>query len=471
MNTANLSAIDALSAMQSGDISCENYVGALVERAEAYEDLNAFISFDAERVLEAACAADEERATGAEPGPLLGLPIVLKDNIDTAQYPTTGGTPGLRENQPTANSPVAQSLFDAGAICFGKSNLHELAYGVTCNNGAFGPSRNPYNRERIPGGSSGGTGTAVGARIAPAGLGSDTGGSVRIPAALCGIVGFRPTTGRYSQEGVVPISNTRDTIGPMTRSVADAALLDRVIAGEDDGLQPAELKGLRIGVPRGYYYEDLDMATALVMDAALERLSGYGIELIEADVPDVAAADEAASMPVALYETVVLLNRYLNDHGIGLDYAELVSQIGSPDVKGIMGSLIGEGAIPPELYKQALEQYRPRLRDIFRNYFAENNLSAIVFPTTPMPAAKIGDDETVNVNGTEVPTFMTYIRNTDPASNAALPGLSIPAGLTDAGLPVGMEFDGPEGSDRELLSIGYAVEEMEPAFPEPTLDP
>src|SRR5262245_59379393 len=211
MDLAELTVLGAAAALASGAATSEALADALLARASALKDLNAFISQDPERVRAAARAADKARAAGGARGALHGVPIALKDNIDTTESPTTGGTPGLKGHRPSRNAPVAESLFRAGAILLGKTNLHELAYGVTNNNGAFGPARNPWNRRLIPGGSSGGTGVAVAARLAPAGLGSDTGGSVRIPAALCGCVGFRPTTKRYSQAGIVPISHTRDT--------------------------------------------------------------------------------------------------------------------------------------------------------------------------------------------------------------------------------------------------------------------
>jgi mandelamide amidase len=174
------------------------------------------------------------------------VPLAIKDNVDTADLPTTGGTAGLKTNRPKRNAPVAQKLLDAGAILFGKANLHELAFGVTNNNKSFGAARNPYDPSRIPGSSSGGTAAAVATRLVPGGIGSDTGGSVRIPAALCGIVGFRPTTGRWSAAGVVPISPTRDTPGPMTRSVVDCALLNGIVIGGATALTPATLKGMRL---------------------------------------------------------------------------------------------------------------------------------------------------------------------------------------------------------------------------------
>jgi len=245
-------------------------------------------------IREAARRSDEIFDLKIVLGPLHGAPIVLKDNMDTAAMPTTGGTPALKDHRPSANAPIAQALIDAGAIVFGKANLHELAQGITNNNRAFGPARNPYDPDKIPGGSSGGCAVAVSARLAPAAMGTDTGGSVRIPAALCGIVGFRPTMGRYPQQGVIPISHTRDTAGPMTRSVADAVLLDRVITGSMQEILPARLRGLRLGVPRAHFYENIDPAVNDAMDSALRRFRDYGIDLIEADLPGVGSLDRTA---------------------------------------------------------------------------------------------------------------------------------------------------------------------------------
>jgi mandelamide amidase len=244
----------AAKAIRAGEISAEQFADALLARAAAFAGLNAFIALDPERVREAARKADKQRAANTSLGPLHGVPLALKDNLNTAEMPTTGGTPGLANNRPKRNAVIVDKLFAAGAINFGKTNLHELAYGISNNNAAHGPARNPYAPDRIPGASSGGTGVAVSARVVPGGIGSDTGGSVRIPAALCGIVGFRPTTGRWSQAGIVPISHTRDTAGPMTRSVADCALLDGVVTGGPTDVAAAQLKGLRLGVPKQHFW-------------------------------------------------------------------------------------------------------------------------------------------------------------------------------------------------------------------------
>src|SRR5215475_1061335 len=454
---SELGVAQAAQAIRDGELTAEDLAEALLARCAASK-LNAFISLEPGRVRAAAVRADEQRRRGERMGPLHGVPLALKDNFDTADFPTTAGTPGLAANRPAHNATVVQRLLDAGALILGKANMQELAFGPTSNNAAFGPVHNPYDRRLIPGGSSGGTGAAVAARLSPAGLGTDTGGSVRIPAALCGCVGFRPTTKRYSQAGIVPISSTRDTAGPMTRSVADVVLLDGVITGGPTRLPPTRLEGLRLGVPREYFYADLDPQLAEVVEAELVRLRGLGVVLVEADVPRLKELDEAASFPVALHETITTLREYLRDAGTGLTIEALFDRIGSPDVKGFVTSLLGDGAVPDAVYKEAIAVHRPALQAALEGYFQRHDVAAIVFPTTPMPARPIGDDDTVEVAGRRVPTFFTYIRNTDPASNAALPGLSLPVGLTRDGLPVGIELDAPSGRDHALLAIGLAYE-------------
>ena len=262
-----LGARRAADAIRNGEQTTEALAEALLARCAA-SPLNAFISLEAERLRAAARAADKRRQRGERLGPLHGVPLALKDNIDTADFPTTGGTPALAAHRPKRNAPIVQRLLDAGAIVLGKTNLQELAYGPTNNNAAFGPARNPYDPTRIPGGSSGGSAAAVAARLAPAALGTDTGGSIRVPAALCGITSMRPTTLRWSQAGIVPLSHTRDTAGPMARHVADCVLLDGVVTGGPTEITPASLKGLRLGLPRGYFWEDLDAELAAILEAA-----------------------------------------------------------------------------------------------------------------------------------------------------------------------------------------------------------
>ena len=222
----NLSAVTAVAAMRNGDMSAENYARALLDRAETLQELNAFRTLDRDMVLEAARGADKQRAAGAVLGALHGLPIPVKDSVNTKALPTSNGTRALRDFRPKNDAEILERLFAQGALLMGKTNLHELSFGWTSNNMTFGPVRNPYDPTRIPGGSSGGSAAVVAARIAPLAVGEDTHGSIRVPASMCGVAGLRPTYGRYSGKGILSITTNKfDQPGPLARSVADLALL------------------------------------------------------------------------------------------------------------------------------------------------------------------------------------------------------------------------------------------------------
>ncbi len=255
----------------------------------------------------------------------------------------------------------------------------------------------------------------------------------------------------------------------MARSVADLILLDGVITGGPTQLDPARLEGLRLGVPREYFYDNLDPAVAAAMERSLQRLGSYGIQLIEVDLGGIEAVNRPASLPIADYEIVPDLNAYLAAHGTGLDFAEVVAQVASPDVKDWLTNLMGEGAISQTVYRKAIDELRPCLQRMYRDCFARYDVRGLVFPTTPLPAALIGEDKTVRLGGSDLPTFAAFTRNTDPVSVAGIPGLSLPIGLTSSGLPLGMEIDGAAGTDLELLSIALAIESQEPKMPAPSL--
>lgn len=454
------SVTELVAMLEAGETTSEAIVTELLSRADANASLNAFITLDGEAALARARELDAMRSRGEIAGPLHGIPLVAKDNIHVAGMPNTAGTPGLDGFVPPEDAPSVAALREAGAIVLGKTNLHELAFGITSDNAAYGAVGNPFDTSRIAGGSSGGTAAAVSAGMAPIGLGTDTGGSVRIPAALTGIVGFRPSTERYDSSAVTPISHTRDTVGIIGRNAMDVALLDTVLGGGEmiSAADPAEL---RLGIARDYYYSNIDQEIAPVVESALQALADAGVTLVDVDPENIAELDAQSSFPIALYETVEDLGAYLSGYATGLDFDSLASATASPDVNGLFASLSsGEGRIPREVYEAGLVA-REEMRRVFRDYFETNDLDAMIFPTTPLAARPIkGSMQTVSLNGEQVPTFPTYIRNTDPASMAALPGISLPVGLTEQGLPVGMEIDGPEGSDRQLLAIAAALEQV-----------
>lgn len=461
------SSLEAAAALRSGRWAIRDYVAGLIERKRRWEQLNCIVGFDEARLLEVAREREQELQGGRSRGPVHGIPFVAKDNIDTVDLPTTACTPALRGNHPPRDAPVIRALLDAGAILFGKANMHELAFGITNNHGAFGAARNPWRTDLIPGGSSGGTAAAVAAGIVPFGLGSDTGGSVRIPAALCGIVGLRPTLGRYPQEGVVPISATRDTVGPIARSVADIALVDGIVCGESAALEPASIAGLRLGVPRRYFYENLERGVAAVMEELLQALRSAGATLIEEDIRDVQSLDEAVSFVVVNYEARRTLERYLERSAPGISFDDVLAQIASPDVKALYASIARLDLVPEDAYRHALDVARPALQKAMSDYFRGHELDAYVVPTCCLTARPIGQDDTVELNGRQVPTFLTFIRNADPASNAGMPSITLPAGLTGSGLPVGAMIEAPGGADRRLLAVAQAVERLCGPLPAP----
>ena len=460
--------------IRDGLVTSAELTQAYIARADANPGLNAYIILDRAGAMAAARRADAEVAARKSLGTLHGVPLVVKDNTHVAGLPNTAGTPALRGFVPKENAPTVQKLVDAGAVILGKTNMHELAFGISGYNEGFFTAepigtRNPYDRTRIAGGSSSGTGAAIGGRLAPGGLGSDTGGSVRIPAALSGGAGLRPTIGRYSQDGVTPISHSRDTVGPMGQTVADVALLDSVITGGRPPA-PAPVSGVRLGVYRGYFFKDLDVDTRAVMEASFEKLRRVGITIVDVEMPDLQKTNDAASFPVALYEAYDDLKAYLAKYQTGLSVEQVAAAIASKDVKATYDGLVVPRKLPAPngvvdaapAYAAAMRDARPALLKIYTDTFQRYGIDALIGPTTPAVAATQGPE------ASSLPTFLLFIRNTDPGSNAGIPGLTIPAGLgSSSGLPVGISLDGPRGSDQRLLSIGIAIERVLGRTPPP----
>jgi Asp-tRNA(Asn)/Glu-tRNA(Gln) amidotransferase A subunit family amidase len=470
----SLTASEAAQKICAGELSSEALTRAYVERAKSRPELNAFITLDERGALAAARAADRAVAAGARCGLLQGVPVVIKDNINVIGLPTTGGTPALKGFVPRLYAPVVWRLRKQGAVVLGKTNMHELAFGISGYNLAFktGPEpgvRNAYDSKRIAGGSSSGTGAAIGARLAPAGLGTDTGGSVRIPCAVNGCAALRPTVGRYPQPGIVPISRTRDTAGPMALSVADLVLMDRAIGG-GGAIKPAALGKVRLGVAK-VFFQNLDTDTQAAMDAALAKLKGAGVTLVDVDLSKLFELNGAVGFPVALYEAYDDMVRFLARNRTGVTIAKLAEQIASPDVKGTYQGLVLPRKLPgpkdtvvdaKPAYDAAIRKARPALIRYYNDAFRKHRIDALVFPTVPQVAIESNPDSSSLKN------FLLFIQNTDPGSDAGLPGLTLPVALgASSKLPIGIELDGPARSDRRLLAIGLAMEKLFGRLPAP----
>ena len=459
-----LTASEAASAICSGTLTSEAVTRAYLARAKARPDLNAFVTLDEAGALRAAQAADARRRAGQPCLPLQGVPIVVKDNIHAAGLPSTAGTPALRNFVPAADAPVLRKLRDAGAVVLGKTNLHELAFGISSFNPAFNTSanvgvRNAYDVTKMAGGSSGGTAAAIGARMAPAGLGTDTGASVRLPCALNGCAALRPTIGRYPQAGIAPISHTRDTAGPMALTMADVELMDRVIAGGPP-VTGADLRTVRVGLVPDFQ-ANMDADTRAAFDAALVKLRGAGVTVVEVAMPGLATLNSNVSFPVAFFEAYDDMVAYLASNNTGITIDQLAASVVSPDVKGTYEAIVIPRKLPTPgglidnapVYVQALTVHRPALIRLYADTFAANNLDALIFPTVPRVALP------ANAEASSVENFNLFIQNTDPGSNAGIPGVQVPIGLgATSRLPIGLELDGPSGSDRRLVSIGVAIE-------------
>ena len=468
-NLTDLSAVDAVKVIKNGDLKAEDYASALLGRAQDLNSLNAFRTLDTELVLEAARAADKTRAAGAVLGALHGLPIPVKDSVNSKALPTSNGTRALRDFRPNDDAGVLKSLLAQGGILMGKTNLHELSCGWTSNNEIFGAVHNPYAPNHVPGGSSGGSGVAVAARMAPLAVAEDTWGSIRVPASMCGLAGLRPSFGRYPDDGIMPLTQAKfDQVGPLARSVADLALFDAVVTGDHAPVRPTSLQGVRIGIAPKSLLSDLDPEVERITTEAFHKLRAAGVTLIEAELPDAVNALFGTVATILAYETMPAVAAFLEAQGTGITFDQLLQQAG----EGIRETLKAF-ALPPnrptqDAYEAALIQ-RQEIRDEIRRYFEQHGLIALAFPPILAPPPKIGQDAPVEIRGQKVSLVVAMGRNTALGSCASMAGLVLPAGMTSNGLPVGLEFDAMTGSDRSLLALGLSLEKVLGPIPAPSL--
>ncbi|MEJ7633048.1 MAG: amidase [Rubrobacteraceae bacterium] len=444
-------------AIRERSISPVEAVETCLERIEA-DETNAFITVTSERAMEQAKVAEREMLAGEHRGPLHGVPVALKDLISTKDVRTTMASAFFEDHVPDESATVASKLEEAGAVLVGKTNTHEFAYGPTGDRSFFGPTRNPHEHARITGGSSGGSSAAVATNLCYAALGSDTGGSIRIPAALCGIVGMKPTFGRVSKHGVFPLSWTLDHVGPITRRVEDNALILNALAGHDprdfysvdlpseDFTRDLRLgvRGAVIGIPRDFYFEHVEEEIEARVREAAEVFRSLGAEVREVAIPNA-------------WETLKAQRLTLASEAYAVHEERLKTEPERFDDQGLERLLTGEKL---EAYRYANAQQRKlRSREEFVDVL--ESVDVILTPTVPIPATEIGQRQT-NIHGYEEAVYSALTRLTGPTNMNGLPSLSIPCGVTTTGLPAGAQLIGRPLDEATLYRFGHAYEEAAP---------
>jgi aspartyl-tRNA(Asn)/glutamyl-tRNA(Gln) amidotransferase subunit A len=446
-----LSIADASDLLQGRKLSPVELTNACLARIERLNPvLNAFITVTGEQALADARAAEAEIARGRRRGPLHGIPIALKDLFDTAGVRTTAGSAVFADRVPPEDAEVVRRLKASGAVLLGKLNMHEFAYGDTSAQTHFGPVRNPWDRSRISGGSSGGSAAAVAARLCFGALGSDTGGSVRQPAAYCGIVGLKPSYGLVSTRGVVPLSWSLDHVGPMCRTVADAAMLLQPIAGYDaldinsvNAVVPdyrkalrQKVSALRIGIPRAVFYDMLDPDIEQAVRQALAVIARLTASTRDVELPPY------QTLPVVGAEAWVFHAPYFTK----------TPQLYQP---GTRQRLQGGSAVSAAAYIEGRRELE-RLRRAVAGVFSAVDL--LVTPTTPVLPQTV--DEAVNNPALPPPGGVALsLRNTQPFDIFGLPSISVPCGFSRSGLPIGLEISGPRLGETQVLALAQAYEQ------------
>jgi aspartyl-tRNA(Asn)/glutamyl-tRNA(Gln) amidotransferase subunit A len=449
---------------RAGKLSPVELTELMLARIERFNPkLNAYITVTDEVARRQAKSAQAELGvrgkskTRTDRGPLHGIPISLKDNICTNGIRTTAGSKILRDYFPEQDAPLVSRLKLAGAVLLGKTNMHEFAYGVTTNNPHYGPARNPWDTARIPGGSSGGSAAAVAAGLCFGSVGTDTGGSIRIPAALCGIVGLKPGFGRVDVAGVIPLSVTHDCVGPLARTTADAAVLLAAIGngGNDKGegvrqrgSGARKLSKLRLGIPREFFFEVMSGEVQKSFNAAVRSLRRAGAKIKEVSIPLLAQTEKAGNR-IAWAEASYYHQQSGWFPGRGAEYSE--------DVRSRLETGMKVTAVE---YLEAMDERRSFISQL-RGVMEKEAIDALMVPTTPIAAPLIGE-ETTRVGSDDHATRALLLRLNRPANLAGVPAISVPCGFTAAGLPIGVQFIGEECKERVLLEIADIYQRSNP---------
>jgi aspartyl-tRNA(Asn)/glutamyl-tRNA(Gln) amidotransferase subunit A len=450
---------------RSGKLSPVELTELMLARIERHNPtLNAYITVTDELARVQAQRAEKElgikgkRKTRTDRGLLHGIPLSLKDNICTEGIRTTAGSKILRDYFPERDAPVVTRLKQAGAVLLGKTNMHEFAYGVTTNNPHYGPGRNPWDTKRIPGGSSGGSAAAVAAGLCFGSIGTDTGGSIRIPAALCGVVGLKPGLGRVDVTGVIPLSVTHDCVGPLARSVADAAILFQAIVDGGNGKGKGErrrgsvarkLSKFRLGIPREFFFAVISGEVEKSFEVAVQSVRGMGAKIKEVSIPLVAQTEKAGNR-IAWAEASHHHQQSGWFPGRAAEYGE--------DVRSRLEAGVKVSAVE---YLEAQDQRRSFISQMCE-VMEKEAIDALMVPTTPIAAPLIGE-ETTRVGQDYHPTRALLLRLNRPANLGGLPAISVPCGFTAEGLPIGLQFICAGCSEQLLLDIAGLYQRSNPS--------
>ncbi len=436
--------LGAASALRTRKVSSHELVfESLAHIARRDADLNAFITVMETSARVAAAQADAELANGRDRGPLHGIPVALKDLFDVHDVPTTAGSKVLSDYVPHTDSEVVRRLTAAGAVIVGKTNLHEIAYGITSTNPHYGTVRNPIDPERIPGGSSGGSAAAVRDGMVAMAMGTDTGGSIRIPASFCGVTGFKPTYGRVSRDGIVPLGFSLDHAGPLARTVRDCAATFAAIGNAHDLKIPPEgvsIRGVRIGMPENFYLERVRTVVAHEIRAAAHAAEQLGAVVVPIRVPDIEAMNATARVILLAEASAAYEPWRAKREQFGADVRALLDQ----------GRLL-----PATAYINAQRARRAQRREFARIW---KSVDCLFTPTTPTTAPLIGDT-TVEIGGETEDVRMASTRMVRAINLLGVPAVSIPCGTDSGGLPVGLQITAAPFDDARLLRIAAALED------------